>query len=146
LFDATKDGQKISPKWVAPDQEQEPYESRRLVGFNPSLSYPDGCQFIGRLWAHLTSAILAKDMEAATDAKIAVEDAQRELRRKREEGGEKYIPRFFELRNGRWVPKLKYGNVGFIFSFIINKIFSVPDDPQEAVSAVQRWIWSPPQV
>jgi len=84
-------------------------------------------------------------MEAATDAKIAVEDAQRELRRKREEGGEKYIPRFFELRNGRWVPKLKYGNVGFIFSFIINKIFSVPDDPQEAVSAVQRWIWSPPQ-
>jgi len=106
LFDALKNGQNISPKWVAPEEEQDVNESRRL-------------------WADLTRAILAKDMEAATDAKTTVEDAQRELRRKREEGGEKFVPRFFELRDGRWVPKLE-----------------VPDNPQEAVSAVQEWIWS----
>ena len=31
LFDAVKDGQKIAPKWVAPEEEQEPNESRRCV-------------------------------------------------------------------------------------------------------------------
>jgi hypothetical protein len=45
-------------------------------------------------------------MEAATEAKGAVEDAQRELRRKRDELGETHTPRFFELKDGRWVPKL----------------------------------------
>lgn len=29
LFDAAKDGQNIAPKWVAPEDEQEEYESRR---------------------------------------------------------------------------------------------------------------------
>jgi hypothetical protein len=47
-------------------------------------------------------------MEAATDAKSAVEDAQREMRRKREEAGESYEPRFFVHRDGRWMPKLTY--------------------------------------
>jgi hypothetical protein len=47
-------------------------------------------------------------MEAATEAKTAVEDAQREQRRKLEESGAKHTPRFFELRDGRWVPKLTY--------------------------------------
>ena len=46
-------------------------------------------------------------MEAATDAKAAVEDAQRDLRKKREENGEQHVPRFFENRNGRWVPKFR---------------------------------------
>ena len=31
LFDVHKDGQKIAPKWVAPEEEQEPNESRRCV-------------------------------------------------------------------------------------------------------------------
>lgn len=31
LFDAAKDGQNIAPKWVAPEDEQEPDESRRCV-------------------------------------------------------------------------------------------------------------------
>lgn len=47
-------------------------------------------------------------MEAATEAKAAVEDAQRDLRKKREESGEQHVPRFFENRNGRWVPKFRY--------------------------------------
>ncbi|KAF9263051.1 Oxysterol-binding protein [Marasmius fiardii PR-910] len=106
LFDAVKDGQNVSPKWVQPEEEQEPNESRRL-------------------WLKLTQAIIAKDMEAATEAKSAVEDAQREQRKRMEEKGEKHVPRFFELRDGRWHPKLK-----------------VPDDPDEAIQAVQGWIWT----
>ena len=31
LFDAVKDGQNVAPKWVAPEDEQEPNESRRSV-------------------------------------------------------------------------------------------------------------------
>jgi hypothetical protein len=46
-------------------------------------------------------------MEAATGAKSAVEDAQRELRRRREESGEMFVPRYFELKEGRWEPKLR---------------------------------------
>lgn len=60
-----------------------------------------------RLWSKLTHAIERKDMEAATEAKSAVEDAQREMRRKMEETGKKHTPRFFHLQGGRWEPKLK---------------------------------------
>ncbi|KAJ7037427.1 hypothetical protein C8F04DRAFT_411205 [Mycena alexandri] len=111
LFDAVKDGHKIVDKQVPSEEQQEANESRRL-------------------WSDLTRAIIAKDMEAATDAKTAVEDAQREQRRKLEESGTKHVPRFFELRDGRWVPKL-----------------TVPSDPETATAAVQDWIWassSPP--
>ncbi|ESK95501.1 oxysterol binding protein [Moniliophthora roreri MCA 2997] len=105
LFDAVKDGQNVSPKWVLPEDQQEPNESRRL-------------------WLKLTQAIIAKDMEAATEAKSKVEDAQREQRRKMEESGKTHVPRFFELRNGRWEPKL-----------------TVPKDPVEATNVVREWIW-----
>jgi len=105
LFDAVKDGQNVSPKWVPAEDEQEPNESRRL-------------------WSALTEAIQLKDMERATIAKTSVEDAQREQRRKREESGEEHVPRFFEMVNGRWLPKL-----------------TVPKDPQEATKAVEEWIF-----
>ncbi|KAF9042056.1 hypothetical protein BJ165DRAFT_1415892 [Panaeolus papilionaceus] len=107
LFDAVKDGQNVCPKWVPPESEQEANESRRL-------------------WHKLTDAIVAKDMEAATVAKTAVEDAQREQRRKLEESGQVHVPKFFEKVNGQWLPKLK-----------------VPKDPQEASAAVQQWIFPP---
>lgn len=61
-----------------------------------------------RLWRALTQAIMLKDMEAATDAKSAVEDAQRESRKKMDECGGKHTPRFFEIKDGRWVPKIKW--------------------------------------
>lgn len=63
---------------------------------------------VQRLWKDLTLAILNKDMEAATDAKSAVEDAQREQRKTMEESGRKHVPRFFELRDGRWEPRFTY--------------------------------------
>lgn len=60
------------------------------------------------LWQDLTDAILAKDMIAATEAKTAVEESQRELRRRREESGQTFVPRFFQQdKDGRWVPKFK---------------------------------------
>ncbi|OJT07950.1 Oxysterol-binding protein-like protein OBPalpha [Trametes pubescens] len=105
LFDAAKDGQNIAPKWVAPEDEQEPDESRRM-------------------WSKLTRAIVAKDMDAATEAKTAVEESQREARRRMDERGEVHVPRFFQERNGRWEPKLQ-----------------LPSDPQEAIQAVEKFIW-----
>ena len=80
-----KSGHDVAPKWVAPEDEQEQYESRRL-------------------WRDLTRAILAKDMDAATEAKTAVENTQRELRAT----GVKHTTRFFELREDNcWVPRIQ---------------------------------------
>ncbi|TFL06277.1 hypothetical protein BDV98DRAFT_559147 [Pterulicium gracile] len=110
LFDAVKDGQNICPKSVPALEEQEPNESRRL-------------------WQRLTKAIEEKDMDAATDAKSAVEDAQREERRKLEETGGTHVPRFFHLQDGRWLPKI-----------------SLPQDPTQATALVQDWIWPSPSV
>lgn len=85
-----KDGAKLASMSVNPEDLQEPNESRRL-------------------WMSLTEAILNKDMDGATASKTAVEEAQREHRRKLEEKGEKHVPRFFEVKDGgsSWVPKLK---------------------------------------
>jgi len=105
LFDVAKDGQNVAPKFVPEEDEQEPNESRRL-------------------WSKLTYAIDLKDMEAATEAKSAVEDAQREMRRKMEESGQKHAPRFFQLHDGRWQPK-----------------FTMSDDPSTTIEDVQKWIW-----
>lgn len=60
-----------------------------------------------RMWSKLTRAIVAKDMDAATEAKTAVEESQREARRRMDERGEVHVPRFFQERNGRWEPKLQ---------------------------------------
>ena len=43
-------------------------------------------------------------MDAATAAKAAVENAQRELRA----SGVKHTTRFFELRDNRWEPRIQY--------------------------------------
>jgi len=105
LFDVARDGRRRAPMWVAGEDAQEANESRRL-------------------WADLTRAIGAKDMEAATAAKSAVENAQRELRQRREAAGATHTPRFFELRGERWEPK-----------------FRLPDNPAEATAAVCEWIY-----
>lgn len=47
-------------------------------------------------------------MDAATESKAAVEDAQREDVKKREENATPYVPRFFELRDGLWHAKIEY--------------------------------------
>ena len=90
LFDAdSEEGKRVAEKIVPSEEEQEPNESRRQ-------------------WKKLTEAILAKDMNKATDAKFEVEEAQRKDRRIRDERGEEFTPRFFELRDGRSIPMFQY--------------------------------------
>jgi len=108
VFNAGTESKNVIAKKVAPESEQEPMESRRL-------------------WSKLTQAIANKDMEAATTAKLEVENAQRDLAREREAKGLVHKQRFFELRNGLWQAKIP-----------------MLDNPDEMVAAVQLWMWSPP--
>lgn len=85
-------------------------------------------------------------MQAATDAKSAVEDAQRERRRQLEECGGKHEPRFFVYKNGRWVIKLTYvfdrydmWFMWFLMSHL--HLYRVPSDPEEATREVRNWIF-----
>lgn len=39
LFDVVKDGSKIAPKFVQPEDEQEPNESRRCVSLHGDYSH-----------------------------------------------------------------------------------------------------------
>lgn len=50
-----------------------------------------------RLWSKVTEAIKRNDQDAATDAKSAIEDKQRELAKQREASGEKWAPKYFSL-------------------------------------------------
>jgi len=101
---------------------------------------------ISRQWARLSEAIAKKDMEGATAAKCAVEDAQREITRKREEKGIKHVPRFFELRDGLWQAKIRFVFVlqlaGLLYSLL--RKYRLPDDTEGMVDAVQRWMFAPP--
>ncbi|GAA5899702.1 hypothetical protein JCM8208_004539 [Rhodotorula glutinis] len=85
LFDATKAD--VVQKSVSPEHQQAANESRRL-------------------WTKVTAAIKAKDLDAATDAKTEIEDAQREAAREREARGEQWQPRFFKPtgKGGEWRP------------------------------------------
>lgn len=84
FFDAQS--AELTHKVVAPEDKQQPNESRRL-------------------WSKVTAAIKAKDLDAATEAKSAIEDAQRESARERDDKGESWTPRFFVLKDGEWRPK-----------------------------------------
>ena len=96
-----------------------------------------------RLWSALTEAIQHKDMEKATTSKTAVEDAQRERRRRMEEHGETHVPKFFELKNDHWVPKITYVLSVTSTFFCDQRTFSspsLPDDPDAATEAIRAWI------
>ena len=56
----------------------------------------------GRLWHKVTDAIKKKDLDAATDAKIEIEDAQREERSRGNQ--DEWRPRFFQLKGEDWHP------------------------------------------
>ncbi|KAF8338148.1 Oxysterol-binding protein [Cantharellus anzutake] len=105
LFDVVAEGKDLPRMIISSEEEQEPNESQRQ-------------------WSKLTKAIGEKNMDAATGAKVSVEDAQRELARRREEKNEKFVPRFFELRDGLWKVK-----------------FELPPTPEEQIAAVEAWIW-----
>ena len=106
LFDAETAG--MAPKVVLPESEQELNESRRSVHYLLIIFRDLTDVEMNRLWSKLTEAIKNKNMEAATNAKNIVEDAQRESVRRREEHGIKYESRFFRVdQYGRWLPKIE---------------------------------------
>ncbi|RKO96511.1 hypothetical protein CXG81DRAFT_4641, partial [Caulochytrium protostelioides] len=66
----------VVEKRVAPEPEQEEFESRRL-------------------WSQVTKGILARDLDVATAEKALIEDNQRELVRQRAAKHVVWTPRFF---------------------------------------------------
>lgn len=85
LFDA--ENAKIFPKQVAPEEEQESLESRRL-------------------WTKVTKAIINKDLDGATDGKTEIEDAQRADAKVREDKGVEFEPRYFKLEGDEYLPTI----------------------------------------
>jgi len=69
-----------------PEEEQEPFESRRL-------------------WSKVTAGIKAGDQNAAQEAKTVIEDNGRRYQKQLDEEKKTHVPRFFEQKGGRWVAK-----------------------------------------
>lgn len=67
----------VAPKVLPPKESMLPHESLRL-------------------WGGVTDAILSKQFSKATELKVALEEAQREKARKREQNNETWKPVFFE--------------------------------------------------
>lgn len=90
MFNARKSSAPAQ-KTIAPESEQDEFESRRL-------------------WSKVTEGIKEKNLDKATDAKSAIEDAQRSRQKEREERGEAFKPRFFVAvgsnGNEKYKPKL----------------------------------------
>lgn len=86
LFDAKK--ATFVEKSVPAESEQDEFESRRL-------------------WAKVTEGIKEKNLDKATDAKSAIEDAQRQRVKEREESGSTFKPRFFIQDGEKFVPNLE---------------------------------------
>ncbi|CAO1613428.1 unnamed protein product [Sympodiomycopsis kandeliae] len=86
LFDAKK--ATFVEKSVRPESEQEEFESRRL-------------------WAKVTEGIKEKNLDKATEAKSAIEDAQRRRTKEREESGSSFKPRFFIQKGEKFYPNLE---------------------------------------
>ncbi|CAO1635689.1 unnamed protein product [Parajaminaea phylloscopi] len=85
LFNARK--ATFATKSIRPESEQEEFESRRL-------------------WSKVTEGIKEKNLDKATEAKSAIEEAQRSRVREREEKGEVWKPRFFVQHGDKFLPKL----------------------------------------
>ncbi|KAF8761411.1 OSBP family, partial [Rhizoctonia solani] len=83
------------------------------------------------LWTKLTDAIHHKDMEAATDAKSAVENAQREAARKRK----KQAPNMSPV--GIALPTVS----PFVLTLATSGGNGIPSNPDAAVKFVEEWIW-----
>jgi len=106
LFNAHDKNISMAQKDVVEINEQEPNESRCL-------------------WQHVTNAIIANDMDAATESKTSIEDAQREARKQMEDSHSEHEPKFFVRDGDRWVPKLA----------------SLSETMEEALAQIEHFIW-----
>jgi hypothetical protein len=71
----------VHDKVVAPEEDQDEYESRRL-------------------WSKVTEGITKGDLDLATEEKGKIEDTQRANLRMRQAEGVEWIPRFFQQTSG----------------------------------------------
>lgn len=79
---------------------------QRLVRHTVSLDH-QGEHESERLWQHVSAAILREDMNAATEEKTTLEEAQRARSKERKVKCEDWIPIHFQqdLKTGQWVYK-----------------------------------------
>jgi len=54
----------------------------------------------------VTEGIKEKDLDKATDNKTAIEDAQRQRVKEREEGGHTWTPKYFVQKGEKFFPKV----------------------------------------
>lgn len=91
-----------------------------------------------RLWAKVTKAIKEKDLDAATDAKTAIEDAQREMVREREERNEPWKPKYFTLRDGEWRVNLTCVATHLHAVAVLTLGNSLPEKTEDQIEAVRQ--------
>jgi len=103
LFDAATT--KVVQKVCLPESQQEPNESRRQV-VSLLICRSVTNRFRNSLWAGVTRAIKASDMESATAEKSKIEEAQREKVRAREASGQRHQLRFFEPVGEKYMPNI----------------------------------------
>lgn len=97
----------VPAKSVAPESDQLEHESRRLIAGTLgiwSITSKLRRSPIYRLWSKVTAAIKAKDLDAATDAKSTIEDAQREKAAK----GATPKAHYFKQVDGEWTPDITF--------------------------------------
>lgn len=63
-------------------------------------------QFLSRLWSKVTEGIKEKNLDKATESKTAIEDAQRQRVKEREEKDETWTPKYFTLKGDKYFPKM----------------------------------------
>lgn len=56
-----------------------------------------------RLWKHVTKGLFENDVDVASEGKFAIEEHQRDLRREREETGQKHEQTLFHKEGDNWV-------------------------------------------
>ncbi|PKK64014.1 Oxysterol-binding protein [Rhizophagus irregularis] len=98
---------KIYPKIVAPEEEQEENESRRL-------------------WSKVTSSLIGRNLDLATEEKTLIEDKQRNEAKLREAEGIDWRPRYFFCENDEYNFKLTH----------------ISKDPQTAKNQIESFIFS----
>ncbi|RHZ90248.1 hypothetical protein Glove_2g40 [Diversispora epigaea] len=99
---------KIYPKIVTPDDKQEENESRRL-------------------WSKVTSALIGRNLDLASNEKSKIEDCQRDEAKLREADGIDWRPRYFLHENDEY--KFKYTHLS--------------KDPAIAKQSIESFIFSP---
>ena len=106
LFDVEKET--ISPKVVAPEAEQEEFESRRFVEHRsctcrkePNIDHML-VDFFFRLWSKVTKGLTTRNLDFATMEKTVIEDNQRTIVKDRAAKGTQWELRFFTQYGDGW--------------------------------------------